>query len=191
MKDLSFLIVEENTSDVWTLKTLLRAFGVRQIEECADGARACDAFQAATPEIVLLSDRLSPVKSFEIVKRLRDFDDSPDPYVPIILAGPQLDNARIRRARDAGVNEMIKKPVTATDLYRAIDAVVNRPRPFIRVASYFGPCRRRADAPYAYAGCDRRRSNVARAAGGMAPFAPFPHALSFAQTGRPGLLAAE
>ena len=108
MENVSFLIVDENSHMVSVLKVLLRAFGVRQIEECYDSAKACDAFQAARPDAVVLSNNLSPVPSLDLVRRLRDFNNSPDPFVPIILVSAQTDLVRLGRARDAGVTEFVR-----------------------------------------------------------------------------------
>jgi DNA-binding response OmpR family regulator len=50
---------------------------------------------------------------------------------------------RIEVARDAGVNEILAKPVTPAGLFHRIDEIVKRPRPFVRTNDYAGPCRRR------------------------------------------------
>jgi CheY-like chemotaxis protein len=180
VENLSFLIVDDNLHMVSVLKVLLRAFGVRQIEECYHSTKACDAFQAARPDIVVLSSNLSPVMSLELVRRFRDFRNSPDPFVPIILVNTQSDGAHLGRARDAGVTEMVRKPVSATDLYRALDAIIHHPRPFLNVSGYFGPCRRRGDAPYE--GAERRQGHASLAE--MPPFTPFPQPVSHAQPER-------
>ena len=182
VQNVSFLIVDENSHMVSILKVLLRAFGVRQIEECYDSTKACDTFQAARPDIVTLSGNLSPVPSLELVRRFRDFKNSPDPFVPIILVNTHTDGARLRKAHDAGATEIVRKPVGASDFYRAIDTIIHHPRPFINIAGYFGPCRRRSKAPYE--GAERRQVDASRAAEGMAPFAPFPQTPSIAGSER-------
>jgi CheY-like chemotaxis protein len=183
VENLSFLIVDENSRMVSILKVLLRAFGVRQIEECYDGAKAGDAFQASRPDIVAMSGNLSGVPSLELVHRFRDFRNSPDPFIPIIFISTHTDSARLRKARDAGVTEIVRKPVNALDFYRAIDSVIHQPRPFVNVPGYFGPCRRRKDI--AYQGEDRRYMDTARAAEAFPPFAPLPQpaAIVSASTG--------
>ena len=181
LDDLTFLIVDENSHMVSVLKVLLRAFGVRQIEECYESTKACDAFQASRPDIVALSSNLT-VPSLELVRRFRDFRNSPDPFVPIILVNSYTDSVRLKRARDAGVTEMVRKPVSASDLFRAVDSIIRHPRPFINVAGYFGPCRRQGEM--SYYGPERRQISASRAAQAMAPFAPLPLAARFAKTER-------
>lgn len=47
------------------------------------------------------------------------------------------------RARDAGVNEFIAKPVSVKTMMSRLSAVIEHPHPFVRTNGYFGPCRRR------------------------------------------------
>jgi hypothetical protein len=49
----------------------------------------------------------------------------------------------VEAARDAGVTELLAKPVTAGHLFARIAEIVERPRAFVRTDTYFGPDRRR------------------------------------------------
>ena len=55
------------------------------------------------------------------------------------------DVQRVVDARDAGVNEFMAKPVSAQALYTRMASMVERPRPFVKTETYFGPDRRRQD----------------------------------------------
>jgi len=52
------------------------------------------------------------------------------------------------RARDAGVNEFIAKPVSVKTVMSRLVAVIEHPRPYVRTQDYFGPCRRRGVQEY-------------------------------------------
>ena len=52
---------------------------------------------------------------------------------------------RIHEARNAGVNEVLAKPISAQNLYGRVLSVIENPRPFVRSSDYFGPDRRRRD----------------------------------------------
>lgn len=71
------------------------------------------------------------------------------------------ERSRVYEARDAGVTEFIVKPITAKAVLDRLNAVIMRPRPFIRSRDYVGPCRQRRDAPD-YAGPFRRSSELGR-----------------------------
>ena len=60
----------------------------------------------------------------------------------------------IFKVRDAGVTEYAVKPVSPKSLFSRIDAVIERPRQFIRVGEFFSPDRRRQKK--GYSGDERR-----------------------------------
>jgi DNA-binding response OmpR family regulator len=66
---------------------------------------------------------------------------------------------RVVTARDAGVNELLVKPLSARALFTRIQTIIERPRPFIRTRSYFGPCRRRKKSAK-YTGPERRKTEM-------------------------------
>jgi DNA-binding response OmpR family regulator len=53
------------------------------------------------------------------------------------------DRVRVLEARDAGVTELIVKPVTANAVLTRLNQVIYKPRPFARTEDYYGPDRRR------------------------------------------------
>ena len=78
----------------------------------------------------------------ELTRMIRQPDTSPNPFVPIIMITGYAERNRVFEARDAGVSEMLVKPISAKGLYARIAKVVLNPRPFIRTDHYFGPDRR-------------------------------------------------
>jgi two-component system chemotaxis response regulator CheY len=88
---------------------------------------------------------------------MRTATDSPNHFVPIIMLTAYAERSKIEAARDAGVTEFCAKPITATELYRKVCAVINTPRSFIRTSVYFGPDRRRRRDD-GYKGQERRES---------------------------------
>jgi DNA-binding response OmpR family regulator len=110
---------------------------------------------AAPADIVILDYMLGSEEGVTFARWLRNAADSPAPYTPIILLTGHADRAKLIAARDAGVNEFCVKPVTPADLMKRIAWVIDKPRPFVRSADYFGPDRRRRDDPN-YNGPERR-----------------------------------
>jgi FixJ family two-component response regulator len=69
------------------------------------------------------------------------------------------DKMRVTAARDAGVTEFVAKPITAKAILDRTNAVIFKPRQFVKAAEYLGPCRRRAGARAVYNGPFRRASD--------------------------------
>lgn len=150
-----FLVVDDNAPMRALLNAVLRSLGVKMIDDAPDGRIAFERLKEKEADIVICDWNMSPIDGVEFTRMVRHAPDSPNPFAPIIMLSGHAEVARVVEARDAGVNEFLAKPVSAAKLFARIKAIIEHPRPFVRTASYFGPCRRRRDDPR-YQGPDRR-----------------------------------
>ena len=91
---------------------------------------------------------------------LRWDDDSPNPYVPILMLTAHTEASRVAAARDAGVTGFVKKPISARLLFERIASALTDARMFVRSGDFCGPDRRRGQDSD-YAGPFRRASDHA------------------------------
>jgi CheY-like chemotaxis protein len=103
---------------------------------------------------------ISPVNGASFVRCLRRSPHSPNPFVPVLMLTPPAELGHILFARDAGVNEILVKPIVAEDLARRIVQIVEHPREFITCTAYRGPCRRRKQSTLPAGKLDRRRKDI-------------------------------
>lgn len=134
---------------------MLTALGMKSVRDYANGQQALAAIEEFTPDLIITNWMMAPVDGLEFTKFIRSDIDSPDIFTPIILMTGHTEKWRIITARDAGVNELLAKPISAKTLYDRILAVIEKPRPFVRTKSFFGPCRRRLNWKE-YMGPERR-----------------------------------
>ena len=157
---LRFLIIDDNAHMRRLLRTLLHGFGTREVYEAEDGACGIEAFTQYGPDIVV-TDWVMPIfDGLELTRMIRQSDGNSNPYVPIIMLTGHTEWARVTTARDAGVTELLTKPISAKSFYQRVLTVVANPRPFVRTKTYFGPDRRRSTNPN-YAGPERRKGGKA------------------------------
>ena len=157
--NLSFLIIDDNRHMLSIVRVLLQAYGGRNVHECGEASEAFETFRRTFPDIVIVDYQMSPLNGIDFVRMVRRSEARPKPYVPIILLTAHGKRNRVVEARDAGVNEVLVKPVTAKDLYSRIHSIIFNPRPFINVPTYFGPCRRRKQT-LDYRGPERRKKTL-------------------------------
>jgi len=138
-----FLIVEDNSFMRTIIRRVLAALEVGEAVEATDGADALKILKTYAPDIIITDWAMDPVDGIELTRMLRTNADSPNPYVPIIMLSAHSEANKIVEARDAGVNEFVVKPISVNTLFSRIQAVIERPRPFVRIPGYFGPDRRR------------------------------------------------
>ncbi len=145
LSHLSVLVVDDNKHMLTLLRTILHGLGVGHIREALDAGEALREMRSFAPDILITDWVMSPMDGLELVRRIRCGEDSPNPYMPIIMLTGYTELHRVVESRDAGVTEFLAKPVSAKALYSRIIGIIERPRPFVRTKSYFGPDRRRRE----------------------------------------------
>lgn len=144
---LKVLLVDDNQHMRILLIEILRAIGVRQVYEAMDGAEALTIMRQTHIDVVFTDLSMNGLDGIDFVQLLRKSPDSPNPFAPIVMITGHSTERRVHEARDAGVNEFLTKPVTARGVIHRLTLLIENPRPFIRAGDYFGPDRRRRDAP--------------------------------------------
>ncbi|MEK7660860.1 MAG: response regulator [Pseudomonadota bacterium] len=152
------LVVDDNAHMRSIVVAILRGIGIGTVKEACDGADAFEVMRAGVPDVVICDLNMDPIDGLDFSKMVRTAADSPFPFVPIIMMTGHTERSKVEAVRDAGVNEFLAKPISARTLMDRIIAVIDRPRPFIKTASYVGPCRRRTN-PKDFAGPWRRKTD--------------------------------
>jgi CheY-like chemotaxis protein len=160
---LKILVVDDNAHMRKLVVTILQAFGVIQIYEAESGERAWAILREANPDVLVLDWMMEGMSGLDLVAMIRTDAQTPNPFVPVIMLSGHTHIDMVRKARDAGINEFIAKPVSVKTMMNRLLAVIENPRPFVRTKSYFGPCRRRRGAAE-YQGPERRADKAAQAA---------------------------
>ena len=157
LSDLTVLVVEDDQQMLELIGALLARLGIDQVVKTTDGEQAKQRLlddDEAPIDLVISDLRMRPMSGGDLVSWIRNGEDTPNRYLPVILLTGHAELNRIIQLRDLGVNEVLTKPVTINNLSRKILTVVERPRRFVDAGNYFGPDRRRRDLPFG--GRDRR-----------------------------------
>jgi two-component system, chemotaxis family, chemotaxis protein CheY len=152
---LKVLVADDNPHMRSIIAAVLKGVGIRDIREAKDGGDALLAFRDWPADLAIIDYRMTPIDGVAFTKQVRLADNSPNIYLPIIMVTGHADLSRVVGAREAGITELIVKPITAEALISRINSVIFHPRPFARTESYFGPSRRRKREG-GYLGPDRR-----------------------------------
>ena len=163
LEDVKFLVVDDNMFIRTTVRLVLRAMGAEIVEDALDGKAALDTLKNFVPDIIVLDWEMKPMNGIEFVRTLRAQQDGPMAFVPVIMLTAYSEPDRVTKARDAGVNEFVVKPFSAKGLFSRVQAVIERPRPFVKVGGYFGPDRRRKIETID--GDDRRKKSLKKVKG--------------------------
>lgn len=158
--DLRVLVVDDNDHMRALLRAMLHAIGLHEVLEARDGSQAMHRLREQEVDVIITDLWMEPLDGLDFVRLVRRSPNSPCPMVPIIMVTGHATLGHVHEARDAGVDELLTKPVAARDLVDRLHKVVEHRRPYVRAGDYFGPERRRkADA--AYDGPKRRAEDEA------------------------------
>jgi two-component system chemotaxis response regulator CheY len=158
LQSLNILLVDDNQHMRSIASAILQSAGIRNIREVPDGAKALEALREHPVDLAIVDFNMFPLDGVQFTRLVRNSPDSANPYLPIIMMTGHSEKHRVYEARDAGVTEFVVKPITAKAVFDRIQAVILRPRAFVRTEGYFGPDRRRTNAPD-YNGPRRRKAD--------------------------------
>jgi two-component system chemotaxis response regulator CheY len=148
LSKLRVLVVDDSKNMRMLVKTVLNALGVTVVREANDGQAGLQELRSGPVDVAIVDWMMEPMDGLEFVRQVRTAEDSPNPFLPIIMMTGHTERHRIFKARDAGVTEFLAKPITAKTLLLRITNIIEHPRPFVRAKGYFGPDRRRRNEDY-------------------------------------------
>ena len=157
-RDMKILLVDDNPHMRTIISAILKGLGVRDMLEAPDGRRALEVLRQWTPDVIFVDFLMQPMDGVDFTRAIRASTDKTVCFLPIIMLTGHAHRHRVAEARDAGVTEFMVKPITAKAVIDRLQAVIYRPRPFIKADPYFGPDRRRISGPPP--GQERRSDNA-------------------------------
>ena len=110
------LVIEDDQSIAEIVGILLRGEGF-EVSYCADGLQAITAFQAVSPDLVLLDLMLPGRDGIDICRAIRETSG-----VPIVMLTARSDSADIVTGLESGADDYIVKPIKNEELLARIRA---------------------------------------------------------------------
>ena len=110
------LIADDNVDSATVLAILLRASG-HEVQTVHDGMAALESSQSFRPDLVILDIGMPILNGYDVARRIRSRCDSHMTLVAITGWGQEQDK---RRAREAGFDHHLTKPVDVTTLEKIL-----------------------------------------------------------------------
>jgi two-component system, chemotaxis family, chemotaxis protein CheY len=155
---LSVLLVEDVRATRVIVRTILRAFGIYDVVEAADGQEALAVLGQRHIDVVITDLCMEPMDGVEFTRRLRRPRNGLNPYVPVLMVSAHTEVPRVKEAIAAGVTEFLAKPLVPATLESRLLAIVRTPKKKVSSKAYCGPDRRRG---HAKTGNNRRATDKA------------------------------
>ncbi|MDP3852159.1 response regulator [Phenylobacterium sp.] len=152
------LIVDPAPASARLLAELMRNIAPVQLWNAVSTRKGLDAARQVNPQMIFVELQGQDVDGVDFARQLRKSDIACR-MAPVIMITATATPSGIMAARDAGVHEFLRKPYTAKDLLRRLEAVTLRPRDWVEAVQYIGPDRRRFNSGD-YTGPLKRRSDA-------------------------------
>lgn len=147
--DVKILLVDDSETMSDMIGSVLRALGSGCVLTAANGLEALDIVTREQVDLVITDWRMTPVDGLELVRRMRSGAEQQDRFVPIVMMTAYTEPERVTEALAAGVSDILVKPVTVNLLCKRLTRLIEKPRPFVKTDSYFGPMHTPPTAPAA------------------------------------------
>jgi CheY-like chemotaxis protein len=156
------LVVDPNPAAARLLADLMRGAGAHEVLFESGERQALELAEATGPSIIFVERSGPKLDGESFTRRLRRSDFACR-KAPVIMVTADATANTIKGARDAGVHEFLRKPFTAGDLGKRLEAVALKPRDWIEAVQYVGPDRRRFNSAE-YSGQRKRSSDKTQSA---------------------------
>ena len=137
------LAVDGNPSFLMVIRTMLRGLAIGDTVELTDPHRVLTELHSGRFDCLIIGMNMPKLYGAELVQLVRNHDGLPGRDLPIILMSARTDRATVQKAVQAGADEVLFKPISASALHERLKTVIEAPRRRINVGSYHGPERRR------------------------------------------------
>ena len=124
LERLNILLVDDEKSMRYLVRDVLHAFGILNVRLASDAPSAYQMLDEFIADIIILDWQMTPVNGLDLLKRIRTAEDSPDPYVPVIMLTAHTELNRVIECQVAGANSVLAKPIAPITLYRRIERIV-------------------------------------------------------------------
>ena len=154
LSDLTVLVLDGDSGYRRLMASELRGLGVSSVKSAHTPEEAIEILDG--PIDVLVTEFYVP-----FIKAVRANKKIAIRTLPIILVTDRTLKSDVLKARDAGINAFVAKPVSASALCDHILQAVNDARPIVSSENFIGPDRRH-HADGGYSGPERRHGRRAK-----------------------------
>ena len=142
LQGLNILVVDDNAYMRRLTRMMLTNLGAKSVLEAPDGLAALEAIRAADPDVMLLDWDMPVLNGIEVLRIVRSPGVFPRPNLPVIMLTTRAKRSYVNEALRAGANV----PTSPKALCDRLMSIVFKPRPMVKVGTFYVPQPRRTAA---------------------------------------------
>ena len=159
LRAFTVLVVDKDDSHRWLLNNVLESLGVGEVITANSNDEALSLIKrlgalsirkrVQALDMVFMDLDMPGTDGLSVLQWVRMNENSPNPFLPIILMDTHLDPVDLAEVRGFGASQFLIKPASSEAIADKIMTLVNRPRQFVYTPTFFGPDRRGGQRPFA------------------------------------------
>ncbi len=146
LQGLNILVVDDNAYMRRLTRMMLTNLGAKSVLEAPDGLAALEAIRIADPDVMLLDWDMPVLNGIEVLRIVRSPGVFPRPNLPVVMLTTRAQRSHVNEALRAGANEFLLKPTSPRALCDRLMSIVFKPRPMVKVGTFYMPQPRRTSA---------------------------------------------
>ena len=141
-ENVDLLLVDPAASARDTLKNILYNQGFRNLSMGSTLDEIREHLTHSMPDLLISETELDDGNFCDFVTKMRHHDVGNNPFLPVIGLTWEPTPDRVRNVVNAGVDDLLTKPLSTGHLVRRIKALIRDRKPFVVTSEYIGPDRR-------------------------------------------------
>ena len=147
LQGLTILVVDDNAHMRRLTRMMLTNLGAKSVLEAPDGLAALEVIRTADPDVMLHDWDMPVLNGIEVLRIVRSPGVFPRPNPPVIMLATRAQRSHVNEALRAGANEFLLKPTSPKALCDRLTSIVFKPRPMVKLGTFYVPQPRRISAP--------------------------------------------
>jgi DNA-binding response OmpR family regulator len=139
------LIADPDLGSRDSVRTILRNNGFRELRLGVSCADVRSALESPVPlDLLICECTLEDGDCDRLIHAMRHHEVGDNPFLPVIALSVRPTPELVRRMVDAGVDDVLPKPISTGHLLKRIQTLVEARKPFVVTSDYIGPDRRKS-----------------------------------------------
>jgi DNA-binding response OmpR family regulator len=145
--NLRLVLGESNPDLASSIAAALSSRGMRNIISCRSTGKLIDALEKDLADLLVYDYDLPGDDFVEVTQCIRKKKKGRNPFVLVIATVKESQAETVRRLIDAGIDDLVRKPISFDRLFDRITGFSQGRKPFVVSYGYVGPSRRVRSRP--------------------------------------------
>jgi DNA-binding NarL/FixJ family response regulator len=141
--DVEVALVDGDLGARESIRGVMQSNGFRKFNLGQDIPGLIGMIKSGTPDMVIMGGEFEGGGVSKFVRLLRHNEFKGNPFVPVIVVTWNPTPELVRELVDAGIDDLVPKPISANHLLKRTANIINNRQPFIVTTDYVGPDRRK------------------------------------------------